>query len=149
MKEKKEKTVIGTADKIDFVDLEMFDLPCKIDTGAATSSIHCAKVHLTEKDGKEMVCFRLLDPSHPAYNGKEYYVSEFRERKIINSFGNWEYRFVIKTKVELFGQVFTAEFSLANRGRMKYPVLLGKKLLKGRYLVDVAKTNLSYKRKNK
>lgn len=148
MGEKKEKAVIGSTDKIDFVELELFDLPCKIDTGAATSSIHCEKVHLVKKDGKEMVCFRLLDPSHPAYNGKDYFVSDFRERKIINSFGNWEYRFVIKTKVKLFSKEFMAEFTLSNRGRMKYPVLLGKKLLKGRYLVDVSKSNISYKRKD-
>lgn len=144
---KKEKAVIGTTDKIDFTDLELFDIPCKIDTGANTSSIHCDKVKLIEEDGVEMVSFKLLDPSHPAYNGKEYKVKDFRERKIINSFGHWEYRFAIKTKVKLFGNIYTAEFTLSNRGRMKYPVLLGKKLLKGRYLVDVSKSNLSYNRK--
>ncbi len=148
MGKKKEKTVIGTTDKIDLVELELMDLPCKIDTGAATSAIHCEKVHLVEKDGVEMVCFRLLDPSHPAYNGKEYLVSDFRERKITNSFGNWEYRFVVKTKVRIFEQEFITEFTLSNRGRMKYPILLGKKLLKGRFIVDVSKSNLSYKRKH-
>lgn len=148
MAKKKEKTVIGTTDKIDLIDLDVLDLPCKIDTGANTSSLHCEKVKLVRENEVEVVSFRLLDPSHPAYNGKEYRVKEFKERKIINSFGHWEYRFVIKTKVKLFDQEFTTEFTLSNRGRMKYPVLLGKKLLKGRFLVDVSKSNLSYKNKN-
>jgi hypothetical protein len=48
--------------------------------------------------------------------------------------------------VQLYGQDFETEFSLSDRSDMKYPVLLGRSLLRqGRFVVDVAKRNLSYK----
>jgi len=144
---KKAKKIIGTKDRIDLPEFGLYDLPCKIDTGAETSSIHCHRVRLLEVDGQEIISFRLLDPLHEAYNNHEYRTSRFNEKKIKSSFGQSEYRYSIKCKVLLFGETFSAEFTLADRVRMKYPILLGKRLLKNRYLVDVSKLNLSYQLK--
>lgn len=144
---KKIKKVIGTRDRIDLPEFNLFELPCKIDTGAESSAIHCHRVRLVEVDGKESISFRLLDPSHEAYNNHEYHTSNFKEKKITNSFGKSEYRFSIKCKVVLFGETFTTDFTLADRVRMRYPILLGKRLLKNRFLVDVSRTDLSFKLK--
>ncbi len=142
---KKTKKIIGTQDRIDLPEFDLFDLPCKIDTGAETSAIHCHRVRLLEVNGQETISFRLLDPSHEAYNNREFRTTKFKEKKIRNSFGQTEYRFTIRCKVALFGEIFVADFSLSDRVKMKFPVLLGKKLMKNRYLVDVAKADLSYK----
>lgn len=147
MMKKVQKTIIGTRDKIDIPEFALFDLPCRIDTGAATSAIHCHHVKLIQKNGKEMISFCLLDPSHDAYNHKEFRTSNFTEKKIKSSFGDVEYRYTINCPVTLFNQTFMAEFTLADREKMKYPVLLGRRLLKGRFIVDVAKANISYKLK--
>ena len=40
--------------------------------------------------------------------------------------------------------VIRAEFSLSNRGNLKFPVLLGRKILRNRFLIDVTKKDLSY-----
>ena len=72
-------------------------------------------------------------------------MTQFDERKIRNSFGNYEYRYVIRTEVNLFGQTISTEFSLADRERMRYPVLIGKKLLVNRFIVDVSQLNLNAK----
>ena len=53
-------------------------------------------------------------------------------------------RFVIKTKVKIFDRVIRAEFSLSNRGNLKFPVLLGRKILRHRFLIDVTKKDLSF-----
>lgn len=144
---KKPKKVLGTRDKIDLPEFNLFNLPCKIDTGAETSSIHCHRVRLLEINGQETISFRLLDPKHEAYNNKEFRTTRFNEKKIRSSFGQSEYRYSIKCKVVLFGESFYADFTLADRVRMKFPVLLGKRLLKNRYLVDVSKLDISYKLK--
>ncbi len=146
---KRNKLVIGSTDKVDFPDLNLENVGCKIDTGALTSSIHCHHVRLIERNGEEYVTFQVLDPSHEKFKKKTYKVKEFTERKIRNSFGQSEYRFIIKTKVVLFDREFEAEFSLADRERMRYPVLLGKSFLKGRFIVDVGRRNLSHKFKVK
>ncbi len=143
MAKKREKIVIGTVDIIDFGILELEDVPCKIDTGAQTSSLHCSKIRIIERDGKEYLSFRVLDPSHEMYSKKKFLTDEFKERKIRNSFGNYEYRYVIRTQVVLFGKKIKAEFTLADRGRMRYPVLIGKKLLNKRFIVDVSQRNLN------
>lgn len=147
MKKKLPKTIIGTRDRIDIPEFELFDLPCRIDTGAATSAIHCHHVKLIQQGGREMISFCLLDPSHDAYNHKEFRTSNFSEKKIKSSFGDTEYRYTINCGVTLFGRTFPAEFTLADREKMKFPVLLGRRLLKGRFVVDVAKANLSFKLK--
>ena len=144
---KKPKIIIGARDKIDLPEFNLLDLPCKVDTGAATSAIHCYKVQLREINGKEIISFRLLDPSHEAYNGKEFRTSNFKEKKITSSSGHSEYRYVITSKIVLFGRELETEFTLADRLQMRYPVLLGRKLLRRRFVVDVALKDLSFGKK--
>jgi len=148
LKKVKEKKIIGTLDKVDFPEFELEEVACKIDTGAATSAIHCHQVKEVERNGEQFLSFRLLDPAHASYNHKQFLVKDFSLRKIRSSNGQLEERYVIKAIVIIFGKRIKADFTLADRVKMKYPVLLGKKLLKNRFLVDVSKLHLSWKEKN-
>ncbi len=142
------KIIIGTLDRLDFPDFNLFNVPAKIDTGAETSSIHCQRARIIEKDGKEFLGFKLLDPSYKNYSAQEYRTENFEERQIKSSTGHAQFRFVVKMNITLFAQTFLTEFSLADRESMKFPVLIGKKLLKNRFLVDVSQKDLSYKLKS-
>ncbi len=144
---RRNKHVIGRLDRVDLPQFQLSDLPCKIDTGASYSAIHCHKVKLVETEGVEMISFYLLDPSHPDYSRREFRTMDFSERRIRSSFGETEYRYVIKTQVRLFGRSFRTEFTLSDREQMKYPVLLGRRLLRKKFLVDVAYKDLSYQQK--
>ena len=144
---RKRKPTLGRKDKADFPEFNLIDLDVKIDTGAFTSAIHCRHIEATEQHGLKMIRFRLLDPSHPQYEEQVYSSNHFDERVIKNSFGKSERRYVIQTRIRLFGQDYPIELSLTERGEMKYPVLLGRKLLQGQFVVDVAKYDLSYQRK--
>lgn len=141
------KQVIGRMDRVDLPQFELFDLPCRVDTGAASSALHCHKVKLIEREGIEMISFHLLDPSHPDYEYQEFRTMDFKERVVRNSFGNSESRFVVKTRIELFGRKFRTEFTLSDRAKMTYPVLLGRRALYNRFIVDVAEKDLSYEQK--
>ncbi|UII32564.1 RimK/LysX family protein [Fulvivirga ulvae] len=145
----REKQIIGRYDKIDLPDLHLFELDAKIDTGAYSSAIHYHHAEVIEKDGKKVLHFTLLDPTHPDYNDKSFYFDKFEERNIKNSFGDSERRFVIKATITIFGKNYETDFSLSDRGSLKFPILLGRKLLQKGFVVDVAKSNLSYKLKNK
>lgn len=138
---------IGRKDRVDFPELRLYDIDAKIDTGAYTSAIHCHSIKVIDKDGEQRVRFNLLDPSHPSYNNKKFTLPIYRRRRIKNSFGQVEERYIIKTKILLFGKLFDIELSLTDRSKMEYPVLLGRKVLRSRFLVSVAQTNLSYKQK--
>jgi hypothetical protein len=138
---------IGRKDRIDFPQLRLYDIDAKIDTGAYTSAINCCSIKIIEKNGEKKVRFNLLDPSHPSYNNKKFALPVYRKRRIKNSFGQVEERYIIKTKILLFGKLFDIELSLTDRSKMEYPVLLGRKMLRNRFLVNVAQANLSYKQK--
>jgi hypothetical protein len=69
---------------------------------------------------------------------------KYEERDIKNSFGETERRFVIETTITLFDQEFNTTFSLSNRGTLKFPVLIGRKLLRHHFFIDVSRKNQSY-----
>lgn len=121
----------------------------KIDTGAYTSSIHAEQIREEEVDGKKLLRFQILMPDHQKFSGKTLTFKKYREKKVKNSFGQTETRFLIETKIQLAGEVFRGEFTLTDRSSMKNSILLGRKILRGRFLVDVSKTNLgkSYRHK--
>jgi hypothetical protein len=144
---KQKLQIIGTTDCIDFIDAEIENLPCKIDTGAALSAIHADRIRIIEKNGIEYLSFKLLDKKHPNFNNKEILTTDFKEKRIKSSFGEAENRYQIKLRIRVFGKIYNSSFTLTNRKQMTYPVLLGKKFLKGKFLVDVAQSNLSFKSK--
>jgi hypothetical protein len=141
------KQVIGRVDKIDLPNFNIENLECKIDTGADTSSIHCTNVRIVEKEGKEYLKFRVLDKKHPLFSKQTHTVNEFSEKRVKSSSGHTESRFVIKTKAVVFGAEYPITFTLSDREKMKYPVLLGKRFLKNKFIVDVSEKDLSYKAK--
>jgi len=137
MSQHKTKPTIGRREIIDFPDLGLFSIEAKIDTGAFTSVLHCHDIRIEN----DILYFKLLDPSHPEYNEKEQYSSDFFQKEIKNSFGETENRYVIKTIIKIGNKRIKALISLTNRGTMRYPVLLGRRFLKNKFIVDVSLLN--------
>ncbi|CAG5073337.1 hypothetical protein DYBT9623_04788 [Dyadobacter sp. CECT 9623] len=133
--------IIGATDIVDLPELGWFNVPVRIDSGATTSSIHCSRVKLI-KEGEQIQLQFYLDKKKGAPQ-ESFIVDEFKETFVRNSSGKEEKRYVIKTKIKIFGKKIRTEFSLANRRKMQYPILLGRKLLKNRFLIDVSQKNLS------
>lgn len=118
-----------------------------MDTGAFTGAIHCSNIHVdTLPDGRPLLRVLLLDDAHPAFHGMPLQFEEFSLRDIRSSNGEVQERYVIRAVIRLFGEDFETEFSLSDRSDMKYPVLIGRLLLRrARLMVDVSRRNLSYK----
>lgn len=133
----KQKLTIGRREVIDFPELGLYGIVAKIDTGAYTTALHCHDIR--EENG--VLYFKLLDPSHPEYNEQEQRFTEFTQKEIKNSFGEVEKRYIIKTIVKIGRKRIKSVISLTHRGNMRYPVLIGRKLLKNRFIVDVGLLN--------
>lgn len=147
IKKRPEKRLLGRRERIDLPALGLRGVVAKVDTGAYTSAIHCADLHLAADPatGQPVLHVRLLDPEHPATDGQPLAFHEFAERNIRSSNGEVQARYVIRTVVRLYGEDFSAEFSLADRSDLKHPVLLGRSLLRqGRFVVDVARRDVAY-----
>ena len=137
--------ILGRADRVDLPRLGLYNVHAKTDTGAFTCSLHCKYAMVV--NGK--LEFILLDEEHPEYTGMKFIFEEFEARDIKNSFGEVERRFVIVTTIRIFNEDITAEFSLSKRGLLKFPILMGRKMMRDRFLIDVKKKNLSYREKRR
>jgi hypothetical protein len=135
--------ILGRSDRVDLPGLGLTDIHAKIDTGAYTSSLHCSSAKLV--DGK--LEFVLLDEEHPEFTGMKFTFDEYDQREIKNSFGQAELRFIIKTTVKIHGRTFKTQFSLSDRDNLKFPILLGRRVLKNRFLIDVSKQDVSFNSK--
>ena len=137
--------MIGRVERIDLPDWELLNLDAKIDTGAFSSSLHCHHIEVFERNEAKWVRFHLLDPEYNSYNERlmEFPVSDQRVVKSSNGIG--EERIFIETVIMLYNQKFNIELSLSNRAEMKYPILLGRKFLAKKFVVDVSRTYLSEK----
>lgn len=128
--------IIGRVEPISILDLELFDLDAKIDTGAYSNSLHCDDIFV---DDSNFVHFRLLDKIHPSYHNKRVKMPLFKIKSVKSSNGVVQTRASIKVKVEFAGKIYQTVVSLTSRADMKYPMLIGRKFLQNRFLVDVSK----------
>lgn len=144
-----EKKIIGRKEKISLPDLDLKLVWAKVDTGAYTSSIHAENIHVEEIEGKRVLKFQALMEGHHAFTGNIVTFEKFTEKKVKNSFGHAEVRYMIVTTIKIADEIFPAEFTLSDRSSMRNAVLLGRKTLKKRFLVDVDHVNLarSYRKK--
>lgn len=142
MQKTDKKITIGRIEKIDLPNLSLYNLDAKIDTGAYTSSLHCHHIEPFKKDGKDWVKFYVLDPDHPEYEEKQFECPIFKIKSVKSSNAQVEERVVIKQKTRFSRFHRTIELSLTNRSEMKFPVLIGRKFLSGKFVVDVSKKNL-------
>jgi hypothetical protein len=134
------KVIIGRSEVLSFVGIDTTDVPAKTDTGAYRSAVHASNIAVDENG---TLTFELLG-GHPVCGSMSRVIQaeEYKKVTIANSFGQEEERFEVKLKVKLGPKVFHARFTLADRSKKIYPILLGRKLLNHRFLVDSSETSL-------
>ncbi|PQJ82286.1 ATP-dependent zinc protease family protein [Polaribacter glomeratus] len=142
------KTTIGRSDKADFPELHLLDIDIKIDSGAYTSSIHCSNIEEIEINGESLIRFTLLDPEHDFYNNKEFSTKNYSSKMVKSSNGISVERFLVQTEIIIFNETFPIHLTLSERKDMTFPILLGRKFLNKKFVIDTAKKNLSFKLKN-
>lgn len=139
-----QKEIIGKKELISLVDLKLFELVAKIDTGAYTSSLHCEDIVVKDDN---FVYFTPLDASHEGYKKQRVKFPLFSQKIVKSSNGMKELRAYIQTKAIFFGKEYVILLSLTDRSDMRHPILIGRKFLKKRFLVDVSSEFLGKKEK--
>ncbi len=139
------RIIIGRKDIADFQKLDLFGIEVKIDSGAYTSSFHCHKIERIKKKNDDWVKCNFLDPEHEMYHEKEFCFPIRKIRRVKSSNGMVEERYSIMTEITIFTTTFPIELTLTERQDMKHPVLLGRKFLSKKFIIDTSKKNLSLK----
>lgn len=113
----------------------------KLDTGAATSSINAHKIERFKKDGEKWVRFELAYSTADGED-KRYTLERPLERRVSikEHDGDNDSRLVVSLDFCINAQRYAAQFSLVDRERFVYPVLLGRRFLQGVALIDPAAT---------
>ncbi len=132
------RTVIGSNEYIDFRRQNVLKVPAKIDTGADSSAVWASDIKLIE--GK--VVFKLFGSSSKFYTGKTIVSSSFRTSLIKNTSGVKERRFKVRLSVRIKDRNIRTWFTLADRSDMIYPVLLGRRTLHKKFIVDVSQKSV-------
>lgn len=134
------KVIIGRSEVLTFLGTDAVNVPAKTDTGAYRSAVHASNI-LVREDG--ILTFELLG-GHPVCGSMSRVIEAeaYKQVTVANSFGHQEERFEVKLKVKLGPKIFHAQFTLADRSKKIYPILLGRKLLNHRFLVDSSETSL-------
>lgn len=126
------KFQVGTLEKCNLPDFQIFDLHIRVDTGAATSSLHVDNIDLFKKNDKEWVAFDIHDVD--TIVRVESPIHDIREIKSSN--GDTEKRPVIETHIEMNQQTWPILISLTDRSNMSYLMLLGRQAMSGHIIVD-------------
>jgi len=124
--------IIGRREFVDFPLLGISSVEAKVDTGAYTSSIHCENITINYENSKPILYFTIVEGEVKTFRFEEY-----TQKKIKNSFGEMEERYVIKTLIHIGRKKINLSISLSNRDNMRYPVLIGRRVLKAKFLIDV------------
>ncbi len=127
--------VIGRKTIVQFPELGGTNVRAKIDTGAFRTAVHCESWNLISLNGKE-----ILEVTIEWESGKPrlLHFEKFIKRTIKNSFGQTEERYCVRTLILIRRKKINCEISFSNRSGMRYPVLLGRKTIGKKFLVDVS-----------
>ena len=126
---------IGWREWLSLPELGIANIKAKIDTGARTSALHTFSLEFFDKQGEEWVRIGV----HPKQNSDEELFTEARvvdKRMVRDSGGHEEVRPVIETTFRIGRHEFRAEMTLTSRDNMKFRMLLGRRALEGRFLVN-------------
>jgi len=139
---RKPDLLIGWREWIGLPELGIDAMRAKVDTGARSSALHAKDIETFDRDGQQWVKFvAVLD--HARERGRIPCTAPLADiRKIKNSFGASEERFIIRTPLRISDRYWTIELSLADREKMTYPVLLGRTAIRGRAIIDAGRSYL-------
>ena len=130
------KHLVGALELCDLPELAIENLNIRVDTGAATSSLHVDNIEEFEREGVTWVSFDI----HPNIHDVEQIVRREAKvkavKRIKSSTATRERRYVIETDIVLAGMRWEIQLTLTDRSEMTYLMLLGREAMGGKLIVD-------------
>lgn len=129
------KLVIG---RDAMVDIEGYakGVPAKIDTGADSSAVWASNIYVN-KDNE--LCFCLFDKDSEYYTGEEIRTKDFSVSEVKSASGHLKLKFCPYLTLVISGVAIRTRIGLSDRSTHKYPILIGRRTLSEKFLVDVSK----------
>jgi hypothetical protein len=136
MSPESEKLRLGWREWVALPDLGLPAIKAKVDTGARTSALHAHLIEPYQQDGVDMLRFLI----HPIQLNQDFSVEchcpVFDYREVTDSGGHREMRYVIQSRVVIGDAESPIELTLTNRDTMRFRMLLGRRAMENRFVVD-------------
>lgn len=138
--------MIGWREWISLPDLGMTQIKAKIDTGARTSALHAFSIKPFKDGTKDRIRFDM----HPYQKDNERIITCEADvvdlRWISDSGGHLEERYIINTPITLGGMTWPIEVSLTERDTMLFRMLLGRRALRKRFIINPGRSFITTKK---
>lgn len=138
---KQEEVIAGYLEKV-WIGNGDIAFEAKLDTGANSSSINAARAETFQRNKKTWVRVNLTNRWNQSFQLERPVKKTVRIRR---AGARKTRRFIIDLKLCVAGRTAVTEFSLADRTGQSYQVLIGRKFLKERVLVDSGKQFIASK----
>ena len=131
-----EKPTVGWKEIVALPELGLRRIVAKLDSGARSAALHAEDILPYETTMGWRVAFTVHPHRSLEGRGIRCTAPLVDRREVTNSGGEMQERYVISTEILLGDDSWTAEITLTDRTRMRYPMLLGRSTLGDRYLID-------------
>ena len=138
------KMILGWLESTRLAGTDM-RLKTKLDPGAKTSSMQGTNIEYFQRDGQTWVRFDFTDTDLDTEREETHRLEGRLMRKVVikrHGAPNVT-RPVVSQQFCLFHQIYNAEFSLTDRNKFNYAILLGRSFLANVALIDSSETFLS------
>ena len=130
------KQLVGALELCDLPQLKLNGLETRVDTGAATSSLHVDNIVEFKKVKEKWVRFDIHPDTHDVNQVVQREAKVKSVRRVKSSNATHQRRMVIETEILIAGMQWCIELTLTDRSEMKYLMLLGREAMSGRLIVD-------------
>lgn len=137
---RKNKDILGWREWVSLPELGVDLIKVKVDTGAKNSALHAYNSSLIKKNGENWIHFEVHPEQSNNDTVKSCAVRLIDQRWVTNSGGTSEKRFVIETPIRIGCREWPIIITLTNRDEMGFRMLVGRSAIKGKYMVDPARS---------
>ena len=146
VKKKREKKVVGWKEQVALPDLKIKSVIAKIDTGANVATIDADDIKFVTRKDVKYVKFTVKKRNNTVRKTSAP-LAGFK--RIRSSNGDVERRPYIKTDILMDGITKNIELTLTDRGPMDYTMLIGRKALGRRWIVNPSISFMTKPKENK
>ena len=145
MPDKNQLLTLGWREWVALPDLGLPAIKVKVDSGARTSALHAFRTEKYQLDCVDMVKFLI----HPIQKNYDFHVECHAPiidlREVSDSGGHKEMRYVIETSIVIGTVSWPIELNLTNRDTMRFRMLLGRRAIEARAVIDPVASYLNGK----
>ena len=130
------KIIVGWREWVSLPDLGIKSIKAKMDTGAKTSALHTYFIEPINNSERPMVRFGIHPMQKSVKNDTICIADIVDERRIVDSGGHPELRYIIRTSILVGNKKWPVDLSLTNREQMRFRLLIGRAAISEQLIID-------------